>query len=109
MRQAALLVKRDEGEFARTSWLLVWTLIFAGVVAAFQVGKAPIAIPLLRQELGLSLTFASWIIGIYAIVGAVAGLPSGLLINLLGARRSVVIGLLVIGTASCAGGAATSG
>ena len=53
---------------AQTRWLLVWALIFAGVVAAFQIGKAPIAIPLIRQELGLSLTFAAWIIGVYAVV-----------------------------------------
>jgi predicted MFS family arabinose efflux permease len=93
----------------RTRWLLVAALICAGVVAALQIGKAPIAIPLIRQDLGLSLTFASWIIGLYAIVGAVAGLPSGVLINLVGARRSVVIGLVVIGAASCAGAFAASG
>ena len=68
-----------------------------------------IAIPLLRQDLGLSLTFASFVIGAYAIVGAVAGLPGGLLINFVGARRSTVIGLAAIGAASCAGAFATSG
>jgi predicted MFS family arabinose efflux permease len=102
-------VNGDRRNGSQTRWLLVWVLVFAGVVAAFQVGKAPIAIPLIRQELGLSLTFASWIIGIYAIVGAVAGLPAGLAINFLGARRSVIVGLLVIGAASCAGAFATSG
>ena len=100
---------KEEGERAQTRWLLVWALVFAGVVAAFQIGKAPIAIPLLRQDLGLSLTFASFVIGAYAIVGAVAGLPGGLLINFVGARRSTVIGLVVIGAASCAGAFATSG
>jgi predicted MFS family arabinose efflux permease len=94
---------------AQTRWLLVWALIFAGVVAAFQIGKAPIAIPLIRQELGLSLTFAAWIIGVYAVVGALAGLPAGAVINFVGARRCVIIGLLVIGAASCSGAFATSG
>jgi len=92
-----------------TQWRLVWTLILAGVVAAFQIGKAPIAIPLLRQDLGLSLAFASWVVGIYAVVGGIAGLPAGLVINALGARCSLVTGLLVIGTASCAGAFAESG
>jgi MFS family permease len=92
-----------------TQWHLVWTLILAGVVAAFQIGKAPIAIPLLRQDLGLSLAFASWVVGIYAVVGGIAGLPAGLVINALGARRSLVIGLLVTGAASCAGAFAESG
>ena len=96
-------------EHARTQWLRVWTIIFAGIVAALHIGKAPIAVPLLRQDLGLSLAFASWIIGAYAIIGAVAGLPAGILISFVGARRSLVIGLLVIGAASCAGALATSG
>jgi MFS family permease len=96
-------------EYAHTQWLRVWTIIFAGIVAALHIGKAPIAVPLLRQNLGLSLAFASWIIGAYAIVGAVAGLPAGILISFVGARRSLVIGLLVIGAASCAGALATSG
>ncbi len=92
-----------------TRWLLVWALIFAGVVAAFQIGKAPIAIPLIRQELNLSLTFAAWIIGVYAAVGALAGLPAGAAINFVGARRCVILGLLIIGAASCSGAFATSG
>ena len=49
---------------SKTRWPLVWVLIFAGVVGAFQVGKAAIAVPLLRDDLGLSLTFASWVVGI---------------------------------------------
>ena len=92
-----------------TRWLLVWALIFAGVVAAFQIGKAPIAIPLIRQELNLSLTFAAWIIGVYATVGAIAGLPAGAVINALGARRCVILGLLIIGVASCSGALAMGG
>ena len=103
--------KSGDGRYngAATQWRLVWTFILAGVVAAFQIGKAPIAIPLLRQDLGLGLAFASWVVGIYAVVGGIAGLPAGLLINVLGARRSVVIGLLVTGAASCTGAFAQSG
>jgi MFS family permease len=93
---------------AVTRWVLVWILIGGGVVAAFQIGKAPIAIPLLREDLGLSLGFASWIVGVYAIVGAIAGLPAGLAINYVGARRCVILGLLVIGGASCSGAFVTS-
>jgi predicted MFS family arabinose efflux permease len=109
MQHASSAARDDRSNGSQTRWLLVWALIFAGVVAAFQIGKAPIAIPLLRPDLGLSLAFASWVIGVYAVVGAIAGLPAGLVINFLGARRSVIIGLLVIGAASCAGAFATSG
>jgi DHA1 family inner membrane transport protein len=93
----------------KTRWPLVWALIFAGVVGAFQIGKAPIAVPLLREDLGLSLSYASWVVGIYAVVGAVAGLPIGLGIKYFGVRRAIVVGLLMIGVASCAGAAARGG
>jgi predicted MFS family arabinose efflux permease len=109
MQHASPAASDDRINGSQTRWLLVWALIFAGVVAAFQIGKAPIAIPLIRHELGLSLTFASWVIGVYAVVGAIAGLPAGLVINFVGARRCVIIGLLVIGAASCSGAFATSG
>jgi predicted MFS family arabinose efflux permease len=98
-----------ERMISETRWPLVWALIFAGVVAAFQIGKAAIAVPLLRDDLGLSLTFASWVVSVYAAVGAVAGLPVGLGIKHLGARRAAVLGLLMIGIASCAGAFAGRG
>lgn len=56
----------------KTDWTLVVTLILAGSVGACQVGKAAIAIPLVRQDLGLSLAFAAWVVGAYGALGAVA-------------------------------------
>ena len=94
---------------SETRWPLVWALIVAGVVGAFQIGKAAIAVPLLREDLGLSLTFASWVVGIYAAVGALAGLPMGVGVKYLGSRRAIVAGLLMIGVASCAGAFARGG
>jgi CP family cyanate transporter-like MFS transporter len=45
----------------RTHWPSVWAVVAAGVVAAAYVGKLPPAIPLLRQEFGLSLVAAGWV------------------------------------------------
>jgi MFS family permease len=84
-------------------------MIGAGVVCAFQVGKAAIAVPLLRQDLGLSLSFAAWIVSVYAVLGAAAGLMIGVVVTRVGARRTAIAGLLVVGIASCSGSAATSG
>jgi len=92
-----------------TRWPLIFILIGAGVVCAFQVGKAAIAVPLLRQDLGLSLSFAAWIVSVYAMLGAAAGLMIGVVVTRIGARRTSIVGLLVVGLASCAGAAATSG
>ncbi|HWM82047.1 MAG TPA: MFS transporter [Pseudolabrys sp.] len=92
-----------------TRWPLIFIMIGAGVVCAFQVGKAAIAVPLLRQDLGLSLSFAAWIVSVYAVLGAAAGLMIGVVVTRIGARRTSIVGLLVVGLASCAGAAATSG
>ena len=47
----------------KTRWGIVFLIICAGIIAAFQVGKAAIAVPALRDDLSISLVFASWIVG----------------------------------------------
>ena len=93
----------------KTRWSLVWILIFAGVVGAFQVGKAAIAVHLLRDDLGLSLSYASLVVSIFSFVGAIGGLSAGVGIKFLGPRRAVVGGLLTIAMGSCSGAFATAG
>jgi predicted MFS family arabinose efflux permease len=101
----------QSGQFVttRTEWRLVCLLIAAGYVAAFQVGKAAIALPLYRQDLGLSLAAASWVVGAYATLGAAAGLIAGAGVSLIGARRSAIGGLLVIALGSGLGALARGG
>lgn len=79
----------------------------AGVVAAFQVGKAPIALPFMRDEIGLSLAQASWILSIFALLGAIAGAGAGSVITRLGARLMLPAGLVILAAASLAGAVST--
>lgn len=59
----------------------MWAAIAAGIIAAAYVGKLPPAIPLLREEFGLSLIAAGWVNSIFntlsvstaAFVGVLAG------------------------------------
>ncbi|MBI4275652.1 MAG: MFS transporter [Rhizobiales bacterium] len=92
-----------------TNWRLVALLILAGMVAAFQVGKAAVAMPLLRQDLHISLAMASWIIGAFATLGALIGLAAGVGVSVIGARRALITGLIAIGAGSLGGGLATTG
>ena len=85
---------------ARTRWGRVALYVFAGYVAAFQVGKAAIAVPLLRQELGLNLATAAWIIGAYGTLGALGGLAAGLVISRIEPRSSVLAGLAAVALGS---------
>lgn len=88
----------------RTSWPAVLMAVGAGVAAAFQVGKAPIALPFIREEMGLDLSHAAWILSIFALMGAAVGAGMGTMVTRLGSRRLLPIGLLILAAGSLAGG-----
>jgi len=90
----------------RTSWLTVTLCLAAGVIAAFQVGKAPIALTDLRQDLGIGLAQASWVLSALALVGAALGVVMGSLVSRWGPRPMLLIGLAVMAVASGAGAVA---
>jgi MFS family permease len=93
----------------RTRWSAVIAVVTAGVIAALQIGKAAIALPVLQTELSLSLFAAAWIVGAYSALGALAGLPGGILVSMFDARRTLLAGLMLAGAASMAGAFAPSG
>ena len=93
----------------QTRWRVVFVLILAGVVTALQIGKAAIAVPILQRELVLTLVAASWIVGTYGVLGAIGGLPAGILTSLFSARATVIAGLVAAGAGSVAGAFAKSG
>jgi MFS family permease len=93
----------------QTRWGVVFVLIIAGVVTALQIGKAAIAVPILQRELALTLVMASWVVGTYGVIGAIAGLPAGILTSLFSAHTTVIAGLVVAGAGSVAGAFAESG
>jgi MFS family permease len=87
----------------RTRWGIVALVICAGILAAFQVGKAAIAVPALRDGLAISLYFASWIVGALGALGALIGVPAGLFLTLFPPRRTLIAGLATIGVGSLLG------
>src|SRR5262245_34226163 len=93
----------------KTRWGAALILIFAGVISALQIGKAAIAVPVLQRELAMTLLAASWIVGAYGVLGATAGLPTGILSSLISARTTLIAGLIVAGIGSLAGALADSG
>lgn len=95
-------------EPAATRWAAVGLIVGAGIVAALQVGKAPIAAPLLEGDFGIGLSALGWLTGVFALIGLVGGIPTGALVGSLGARRVLVAGLLIT-TAGAAAGALSAG
>ncbi|MFC3226289.1 CynX/NimT family MFS transporter [Marinibaculum pumilum] len=88
----------------RTDWPMVALLIAGGIVAAIQVGKVPPLIPILRQELTMSLVASGWLASSIQVMGACAGLVCGSLADRMGRRRAVLIAC-AIGLLASSGGA----
>ena len=93
---------------ARTRWRIVVILICTGIVSSFQVGKIPGAIPILRENFGISLFAASWIISLLTIIGALAGVVLGAFGDRIGYRRLIRIGLSLLILGCFLGGFAPS-
>lgn len=74
-------------------WSAVFIIAGAGVVSAFQVGKASMALGAVQLDLGLSLPVVSWLLSAFAIIGAIVGAPVGLAADRIGTKRMVVGGL----------------
>lgn len=92
----------------RTPWTVVAVLAGAGVAVALHVGKAPGAMPLLRENLGLGLTTAGWVVSIFNLIAAGAGVAIGLLADRYGQARIALTGMLLVVLASALGAAAPS-
>ena len=80
-------------ESFQTSWFKILILIGGGVAVALQVGKVPVALPYLQDELGISLVQAGWIVSIFALVAAPFAAFLGMVANRFGHLRVAVFGL----------------
>ena len=76
--------------------LHVSLLIGSGVVAAAQIGKAIISIPMIRADMALGLDLAGLIVAMFATLGAFFGLGAGVLVRRSGVRRSLIVGMAAI-------------
>lgn len=86
-----------------THWLAVAMVVAAGIIAALQVGKVIVSVPLLRADLGLSLSAAGWVLSIFSVLGVLGGILTGALVSRFGDRRIMLVGLWAIVLGSLAG------
>jgi cyanate permease len=78
----------------KTPWGLVLLFVGAGIVGAFQIGKAPPVLPAIRAELGMSLFLAGWILSTFNIIGFLLGSGAGAMADGFGYRRVLFVGLI---------------
>ncbi|NKZ93405.1 MFS transporter, partial [Rhodococcus hoagii] len=87
-----------------SSWPVVAVALLAGVLAASQVGKVIVALPTVRDDLGMSLTAAGVLLSSYTFVGALLGSAAGGFVDRLGRRRMLALALLALGAGAGLGG-----
>jgi cyanate permease len=92
----------------RTSWTAVTALLVAGVVGAGAVGKLPGALPLLREEFGLSLVAAGWVVSMFNTIALAAAVFFGLFADRIGALRACLLGLGALAAGGALGAVASS-
>jgi MFS transporter, DHA1 family, inner membrane transport protein len=86
-----------------SNWPAILVIVGAGIVSAFQVGKAPIALAAVQADLALDLATASWLLSAFATVGALTGVAIGVAVDQVGARRMALAGLLLQAICSAVG------
>jgi MFS family permease len=90
------------------NWPRIYAVFATGVTAAFLIGKAPAALPVLRDEFDLTIFETGLIVATFSLIAAIAGLLFGGLSDRFGQRRLAVTGLIVAAVGGAAGGLANS-
>lgn len=78
-------------------------VVAVGVTCALHVGKLPVAIPVLRESLDLSLVQAGFLLSLVQLAGMTLGLLVGLVADRLGPRRVMQAGLCLLAAGSALG------
>jgi MFS family permease len=76
-----------------TDWRAVLAAVLCGVAVAMNVGKVPIALPLLRVEFGLSLVAAGWVSSMISTLAVTTAVLFGVLGDRFGALQMCFVGL----------------
>jgi MFS transporter, CP family, cyanate transporter len=93
---------------AQPSWLGLIVLWIAGVDARLTILALPPVLPLIHRDLGLTETATAFLTGLPVVLLAVAAVPGSFLTARVGARRTMIAGILLLAVASGLRGAWTS-
>ena len=87
-------------------WWALWVVVISVFIATTDVGMLTISLPVIITEFRTDITFAGWIVFVYALVTGALYLPCGRLSDLLGRKLTFSAGFLVYGVSSALAGLA---
>ena len=85
-------------------WWALCVVVVAVFIATTDVGLLTISLPIIITDFGADITFAGWIVFIYALVTGALYLPSGRLSDLIGRKKTFSAGFLIYGIGSVMAG-----
>lgn len=85
-------------------WWALWVVVISVFIATTDVGMLTISLPVIITEFRTDITFAGWIVFVYALVTGALYLPCGRLSDLLGRKLTFSAGFLIYGVASMVAG-----
>lgn len=85
---------------SNAAWIVV---VLAGITAALHIWKLPAALPRIQEDLGLTLFVAGLLLGIVQVAGMAGGLAVSLLAEVIGERRTLLVGLGFLSLGSALG------
>ncbi len=91
-----------------TRWPIVAVAMLSAIVGAANVGKLAPALPDLRADLQIGMVTGGWIVSVFAVVGLVLGVASGLVGDRFGAARTLACGLVICAAGGLSGAFAAS-
>jgi EmrB/QacA subfamily drug resistance transporter len=92
----------------QSKWLVLGLLAFVQFMLVVDITVVQIALPSIGTDLGLSRQSLTWVVTTYTLVFGGLMILGGRLADLLGARRTLLVGLVVFTLASAASGLAGS-
>jgi MFS family permease len=90
---------------ARSSWV---PIVIAGVAAAMHIWKVPEALSYIQRDLGMTLVESGVLLGIVQVGSMLLGLGVSLFSEVIGLRRTLLIGMTLLTIGSLAGAFADS-
>ncbi len=94
------------GEEKQNSIARALYLLLGGIISSAQLGKAFVAMPLLKIEMNLTITIVSFLIATFATLGALFGMGTGLIVKRIGSRRALILGMVIMAGGSLLGASA---
>lgn len=90
-----------------TRWAAVWAVLAAGLIAGAYIGKVPPALPVLRDDFGLTLVQTGYVATMLNVLGGLIGMFAGVFSDRFGHKRIALAGLALMAAGGFAGALAS--